>query len=214
MNILKKYNFFDIITYSYYILKYEKISKVYSTLLFKLKAYFLQIKIGKKCQVFGKINIIKFPNSTISFGSNCNIISCNMKVGASTLDIVRLKTFSSSAKIFIEDNVDLNGTSIACRSKKILIKKNTLIGPNVVISDSDFHCVDPILRIPNQRKACFEYDKDIIIGENVWIGMNSIILKGVMIGDNSIIGAGSVVTKDIEKNSIYAGNPARKIRKI
>ena len=55
--------------------------------------------------------------------------------------------------------------------------------------------------------------KEVIIGENVWIGSNSVILAGVSIGDNSIIAAGSVVTKDVVKNNIVAGNPAKLIKK-
>ena len=51
----------------------------------------------------------------------------------------------------------------------------------------------------------------VVIGDNVFIGMNSIITKGVTINNNVIIGAGSVVTKDCEPDSVYAGNPARKI---
>jgi len=52
------------------------------------------------------------------------------------------------------------------------------------------------------------------IGNNVFIGMNTIITRGVTIGDNVIIGAGSIVTKDCESNSVYAGNPAKKIMTI
>ena len=84
----------------------------------------------------------------------------------------------------------------------------------MIICDSDFHCIDPEFRIPGSRKACFEMDKDILIGENVWIGMNCIILKGVVIGDNTIIGAGSIVTKNLEANCIYAGNPAKLVKKL
>ena len=52
------------------------------------------------------------------------------------------------------------------------------------------------------------------IGNNVFIGMNSIILMGAVIGDNVIIGAGSVVSGKVESNSIYAGNPAKKLKKF
>ena len=54
----------------------------------------------------------------------------------------------------------------------------------------------------------------IILEENVWLGANVVVLPGVKIGKNFIVGAGSVVTKDIEPNSIYAGNPARKIKDL
>ena len=55
---------------------------------------------------------------------------------------------------------------------------------------------------------------EVTIGNNVFIGMNSIILKNTIIGDNVIIGAGSIVSGKIEKNSVYAGNPAKKIMGI
>lgn len=54
----------------------------------------------------------------------------------------------------------------------------------------------------------------VCIGDNVFIGINTIILKGVSIGNNVIIGCGSVITKDVEENSVYAGNPAKKIATI
>jgi len=62
-----------------------------------------------------------------------------------------------------------------------------------------------------------DYDKkepasSIIIGDNVWLGMNSVILPGVKIGNNVIIGAGSIVNKDIPDNSIAAGNPCLRIK--
>ena len=213
MNLFKKYSLCDIVTFSFFIFRLEFFSRIYS-FLFKLRMCLLGVKVGRQTKVFGSVSVLRFPSSHISFGTNCNLIGCNMKAGASSLGGVRLRTFSASSKIIIESNVDLNGTSISCRSKKVLIKKNTLIGPNVVISDSDFHCITPEFRIPGKRKACFENDQDIIIGENVWIGMNCIILKGVVIGDNSVIGAGSVVTKNVDEKCIYAGNPAKKIREI
>lgn len=56
--------------------------------------------------------------------------------------------------------------------------------------------------------------KNIEIGKNVWVGANVTVVAGVTIGDNAIIGAGSVVTKDVEKNMIVGGVPAKKIKDI
>ena len=65
---------------------------------------------------------------------------------------------------------------------------------------------------PDRRR--FLASKPIVIGKNVWIGAGAIILPGVTVGDNAVIGAGSVVTKNVEANTVVAGNPARPIRKI
>ena len=60
----------------------------------------------------------------------------------------------------------------------------------------------------------YEYGIPVKIGNDVWVGGNSVILPGVTIGDGTVIGAGSVVTKDIPGGVIAAGNPCRVIRKI
>lgn len=65
-----------------------------------------------------------------------------------------------------------------------------------------------------QRNSAFEYGKEVIIGDNVWLGGNTVVCPGAHIGNNVVIGAGSVVTKDIPDWSVAAGNPCRVIRKI
>jgi len=90
-------------------------------------------------------------------------------------------------------------------SCKIDIGADCLIGPNVQLL-AVFHDIDPKARL-----AKHNYADDIIIGNNVWLGGGVIVLAGVRIGDNSVVGAGSVVTKNIEANSFYAGNPAAKV---
>lgn len=80
------------------------------------------------------------------------------------------------------------------------------IGHNVVFATLN-HGIAP-------EDRCHTYPAPIVLGKNVWVGSNAIILPGVMIGDNAIVGAGAVVTKDVEKNTIVGGNPAKLIRKI
>ena len=86
-----------------------------------------------------------------------------------------------------------------------------MFGPGVIILDNDSHNIstNPITR----RFGKIAEDK-VIIGNNVWIGMYSIILKGVQIGNNSIIAAGSIVSKSIPSNQLFGGNPARFIKKL
>lgn len=91
---------------------------------------------------------------------------------------------------------------------KVIIGNDCLIGPNVQLLAVSHDVV------PQSRLEKHNYVDDIIIGNNVWLGGGVIILSGVTIGDNAVIGAGSVVTKNVDEKSLYAGNPARKIREI
>lgn len=89
----------------------------------------------------------------------------------------------------------------------LTIGENSIIAPGVVFVDHDHNLESPdkIKEIGNASP--------IVIGKNCWIGVNSIILKGVTLGDNCIVGAGSVVTRSFPKNSIISGNPAKLMRK-
>lgn len=91
---------------------------------------------------------------------------------------------------------------------KIKIGDNCFIAPNVSIYTAG-HAIYPTARIKG-----YEYGAPVTIGDNVWIGGNTVICPGVSIGDNTVIGAGSVVTKDIPPMVIAAGNPCRVIREI
>ena len=91
---------------------------------------------------------------------------------------------------------------------QVTIGDNCQMAPNVAI----YTAGHPIH--PDTRNTAYEYGKEVHIGDNVWIGGNSVICPGVHIGSNVVIGAGSVVTKDIPDWVVAAGNPCRVIRKI
>lgn len=90
----------------------------------------------------------------------------------------------------------------------IYIGDYVLIGPNVTIATAG-HPIEPEL-----RRQTAQFNVPVHIGNNVWIGANSVVLPGVSIGENSVIGAGSVVTRDIPANVVAVGNPCRILREI
>lgn len=104
--------------------------------------------------------------------------------------------------ITIEDNVRIHSSAFVPEFS--VLKKNAWIGPNVVLTNA---------RYPLSKNA-----KEELIGpvleENSKIGANSTILPGIIIGKNALVGAGSVVTKNVEQNTIVAGQPAHKIKNI
>lgn len=88
----------------------------------------------------------------------------------------------------------------------IYIGDKVMFGPNVTVVTAA-HPVEPGLRARG-----FQYNKDVYIGENAWIGAGVVILPGVHIGRNAVIGAGSIVTADIPDNAVAVGNPCRVMR--
>ena len=90
----------------------------------------------------------------------------------------------------------------------VYVGDKVMFGPNVTVATAS-HPIEPTL-----RERGLQYNKDVYIGENVWIGAGVIIVPGVRIGKNSVIGGGSVVTKDIPDNVVAVGNPCRVLREI
>ena len=90
----------------------------------------------------------------------------------------------------------------------IYVGDKVMFGPNVTVATAN-HPIDPEL-----RSRALQYNRDVYIGENVWIGAGVIIVPGVRIGKNSVIGAGSIVTKDVPENVVAVGNPCRVLREI
>lgn len=112
------------------------------------------------------------------------------------------------SNIEIGENFFANYNFIVLDVAKVIIGDNVQIAPNVAI----YTAGHPLH--PEMRNSGYEYGISVTVGNNVWIGGNTVILPGVTIGDNVVIGAGSVVGKDIPDNMIAVGNPLRFIREI
>ncbi|MGI8435665.1 MAG: acyltransferase [Chthoniobacterales bacterium] len=134
-------------------------------------------------------------------------------------------SFAIGAKGFctIGDFTLVNGALIMAE-ERIEIGSHCLISWNVGLADSDFHPIEVAQRRID-AKALAPYYKDrpprpvlrtapVIIADNVWIGMNVVLLKGVHIGENSIVAAGAVVAKSVPPNVVVAGNPAVIVKRL
>lgn len=118
----------------------------------------------------------------------------------------------NGCKITIGDHVGISQAALIALAD-ITIGDNVKIGGGAALYTSDFHSLDSKIRASSED---FKHRKSapIIVCDDAFIGAHSIILKGVTIGEAAIVGAGSVVTKSIPPREIWAGNPAKFIRKI
>ncbi|WP_010663455.1 DapH/DapD/GlmU-related protein [Marinilabilia salmonicolor] len=175
----------------------------------------IRIAVFKKLstnQINGKPNIIQpalfLGQGQINFSKNVQIGYYPSPFFYSTNAHFEARTKNS--RITIGEKVYFNNNFVAIAEKEITLGNNILIGTNVEIYDSDFHNIDPALRFGGH-----EYEKaEVKIQDNVWIGSNVKILKGVTIGENSVIASGAIVTKSIPENVLAGGIPAKILKKI
>lgn len=129
------------------------------------------------------------------------------RVGLSTP--VQLQTFGEG-RIEIGDHSGGSGVVLSSRTR-ITIGRHVNLGGNVRIYDHDFHPIDPEKRrLGLNEQAPFIRSSPVEIGDDVFVGANAIVLKGVKIGDRSVVAAGAVVFKgEYQPDSLLAGNPAK-----
>ena len=158
-----------------------------------------------------KINLssIIYPlRGKILIGKNVNLRSNKRNYHAGMPFSARLYTDVENALIQIGDNTRINGACIHAK-KRIIVGKNCEIASGVNILDSNGHETNSLNRTTGKDNP-----EDIIIGDNVWIGLNSLVLKGSKIGNNSIIAANSVVKGIYPENSIISYPIAQIVKRI
>ena len=186
--------------------RYELIGMI--SLLFNKIVFGRLLKVGRQPKIWGSLVIKIVGNGCIILGDDLHLVSEAKRSFITLFSKIQLTAYGDGI-ISLGDRVALNGTVITSK-KLISIGSGTMVAPNVSLVDSDFHQAwPPETRFISDTSAC---DKEVKIGCNVWIGMNTLVLKGAVIGDNSIIGAGSTVTSEIPPNCIAAGNPAIPIK--
>lgn len=179
---------------------HNRVIQFFSTTYCKLKMNFQNITFGKNVRFRGNTLFYKSPGSLISIGNNVTFNS-NERFNFRGINHKCILNTSSTGKIFIGDNCGFSGVSIvsAC---SVTLGNGVKCGTNVIIGDRNDHENEYPQFVP----------EPVSIGNHVWIGMNSVIMKGVTIGGNVIIGANSVVTKDIPSNVIAVGSPCKPIK--
>ena len=184
----------------------EKVTNVISKVRFK--SY---VSISGGFNILGPCHIYVAKTAKMAVGKNFNLVSSHLInplcTHPSTISV------GDGANVIIGDNVGMSSSTIWIR-KGLIIGNNVNFGGGTVVLDSDAHSLNYLDRRDGLKDMVNRVDKEIVIDDDVLIGMNSIILKGVHIGARSIIGAGSVVAKDIPCDCIAAGNPARVIKMI
>lgn len=171
-----------------------KIKILYNKAIRRIRGYFINIIYGLKAnglRIQGDFEISTFHKNT------------KVKIGKNVLLYEKVKFFLDADNSIIEigDNTYINRRSEICCKDKVKIGKNCAISWDVVISDSDYHGIVGV-----------ENTKPILIGDNVWIGCRTTILKGVTIGNGAIVAAGSLVTRDVQEKCVVAGVPAKVIK--
>jgi acetyltransferase-like isoleucine patch superfamily enzyme len=184
---------------------------------------------GDFCDITGAWDYSKLP-ANVKIGNGCwferkdsfGRFRSEKKPGLILGDCVRIYTWTTfnvepSGVIEVGSDSVLVGAIFMC-NERITLGERVIISYNVTIADSDFHPIDPDLRMQDAIASSPYGNKSerpkivslpVVIEDDVWIGVGAIILKGVRIGRGARVGAGAVVTKDLPPGMSVMGNPAR-----
>jgi acetyltransferase-like isoleucine patch superfamily enzyme len=192
---------------------------------------FLLLKSSEKLKVyFNSLYCRSLSNSadTVAFLSGSKIVNLrkskkSVEINDNTIVRGELLVFAHDGYIEIGQSCYVGEGSRIWSAKKITIGNRVLISHNVNIHDTDGHPIDckerhkhflQISTSGHPQKDINIPAKSISIEDDVWIGFNSTILKGVNIGKGAIVGASSVVTKDVMPYTVVVGNPAKFVKNI
>ena len=186
-----------------------------------------QLEIGDKCSFIGTRNlpnkIVTGDNTAkITIGNNCAFNGVTLSIEENgQIEICHFCSFTvhsfipnqvliqdKEANITIGEYCSFNGATIIAK-KYIEFKRQCLVSDSMIV-DTDYHSVEINRLAPNVKEKV----KPIYIGENVWLGSRSVILKGVSIGKNSVIGLGTIVRQPVPENVIVIGNPQQIVKKL
>lgn len=177
----------------------QHLSTAYMRLVFRARG----VTFGQGCTFFGRMMIRRLYKTEIRIGSRCVFRSAFSSNFAGLNRRCLIATLREGARIVVGDGVGMSGTVIGA-AESVTIGNGVLCGANTLITDTDWHAIDPAHRHGGEART-----RPVVIGDNVWLGLNTIVLKGTRIGKNTIITANSVVSGKVPAGVIAGGNPCQ-----
>lgn len=168
------------------------------------------LRIGAGWRCYGLPIIQRHRQSEIRVGRRLELRSSASSNPLGPNRPVIISARRSGASITIGDDFGMTGGSLVC-DQRISIGDRVWVGANAIITDTDFHPLNPEKRRTHPLAA---NTAPVTIADDVFVGMNALILKGVTIGAGSVVAAGCVVVRDVPPGSVVAGNPARVVRDV
>lgn len=178
------------------------------TAVSRLAAYWWSISLGRGVLFFGRPHLQRHPTAKITIGKNCVFRSAEW---SNSIGLNR-KCFIAAGRdavIKIGDNCGFSGTIIAA-SRSIIIGSRVLCGGNCTIVDTDRHSLDFVERENNIKAKAIP----TVIEDDVFLGLNVVVLKGCTIGRGTVVGANSLVATSLPGGVLAGGVPARVIREL
>lgn len=190
-----------------------------------MKAYLRKLKEKKRKKLFCQRATVNAETLTAIHGIACHntgprehvLIGEHCTIGG-------LLQALYGGKIQIGNRTYIGPDSIIQSKESVVIGNNVIIANNVLIVDNNNHPTDPQMRL--KMSACDDFlhdelwswkyaeSKPIVIEDNVWIGRDSRIMKGVTVGRGSIVALGAIVTKNVPPYTVVAGNPAKVVKHL
>lgn len=187
-----------------------KVGFLVSTLRSRISLLWQGCPVGPGFSTAGPCYFKARTAGSIRIGAGVMFIALHRANHVGLASPVLIETFEEGV-IEIGDGSGGSAVVISSRSK-VTVGQYVKFGGNVRIYDHDYHSLDHLDRRDGQRDSLNCGKAPVEIGNDVFVGTNAMILKGVTIGDRAIIGAGSVVTKDVPADEIWGGNPAVRLR--
>ena len=165
---------------------------------------------GQNWKLFGRPIIQRHRGSRIVLGDGLTFRSWPRSNPLAPTAPVVLSTRRADAVLEIGEDCGFTGTTLVA-ADCITIGDRVLVGGNASIVDFDFHPLTTDERAENVNAGAAA---PIVIGDDVFVGMEALIRTGVTVGDGAVVGAGSVVTQDVPPRTVVAGNPASVVREL